>query len=166
MSPCVPVIFTPVWLCSVRRQSQGLERKTSCGDTGEVGSQQTLRQPELTLPLRLAGVTISACLSWASSPASGGPSPSSAGSVTESSVSCYPLCTSRTCTACGELLPWGGGVDTGCPRLLLLGWVHGCTVHGRAQGRGAEPSILLSPVRHFRKKQSQVKCEKDSRELV
>lgn len=149
MCPCVPVIFTPVWLCSVRRQSQGLERKTSCGDTGEVGSQQTLWQPEVTRSLCLAGVTISACLSWASSLASGGLSPSSAGSVTESSVSCCPLCTSRTCTACGELLPWGGGIDTGCPRLLLLGWVlpAGCTggLKGGAQSQAFSflPSDVL-----------------------
>lgn len=42
-----------------------------------------------------------ACLSWASSRACGGPSPSSAGSVTGPSVSCYPPSTSPTCTACG-----------------------------------------------------------------
>lgn len=41
------------------------------------------------------------CLSWASSRACGGPSPSSAGSVTGPSVSCYHPSTSPICTACG-----------------------------------------------------------------
>lgn len=46
-------------------------------------------------------MTTYACLSWASSPASGGLSPSSAGSVTELSVSCSHPFTSRTCIVCG-----------------------------------------------------------------
>nr|KAF6314090.1 alkaline ceramidase 2 [Myotis myotis] len=47
------------------------------------------------------GVTTCVYLSWASSRASGGPWPSSAGSVTEPSVSCCRPSTSPTCTACG-----------------------------------------------------------------
>ncbi|XP_070933951.1 alkaline ceramidase 2 isoform X4 [Macaca nemestrina] len=46
-------------------------------------------------------VTTCVCLSWASSRASGGPWPCSAGSVTELSASCCRPSTSPTCTACG-----------------------------------------------------------------
>lgn len=51
-----------------------------------------------------AGVTTCVSLSWASSRASGGPSPSSAGSVTEPSVSCCRPSTFPTCTVCGKAL--------------------------------------------------------------
>ncbi|XP_027471032.2 alkaline ceramidase 2 isoform X1 [Zalophus californianus] len=48
-------------------------------------------------------VCVTTCVSssWASSPASGGPWRSSAGSVTEPSVSCFRPSTFPTCTACG-----------------------------------------------------------------
>lgn len=58
----------------------------------------------------LAGVTTYVFLSWASSPASGGPSPSSAGSLTGPSVSCCRPSTSPICTVCGEPRRWGQGV--------------------------------------------------------
>ena len=58
----------------------------------------------------LAGVTTCVFLSWASSPASGGPSPSSAGSLTGPSVSCCRPSTSPTCIVCGEPRRWGQGV--------------------------------------------------------
>lgn len=65
-----------------------------------------------------AGVTTCVCLSWASSRASGGPSPSSAGSVTEPSVSCCRPSTFPTCTVCGKPLPVGS-------------WLHYRALHFR-----------------------------------
>ncbi|XP_077768238.1 alkaline ceramidase 2 isoform X1 [Canis aureus] len=67
-------------------------------------------------------VTMCVSLNWASSLASGGPSRSSAGSVTEPSVSCCPPSTFPTCIACGTsssaLLPtWAAYA---LPTLMLL----------------------------------------------
>ncbi|XP_025857245.1 alkaline ceramidase 2 isoform X2 [Vulpes vulpes] len=74
------------------------------------------------LLFRLSGVTMCVSLNWASSLASGGPSRSSAGSVTEPSVSCCPPSTFPTCIACGTsssaLLPtWAAYA---LPTLMLL----------------------------------------------
>lgn len=52
-------------------------------------------------------------LSWVSSRASGGPSPSSAGSATEPSVSCCHLSTFPTCTVCGKPLLVGWRLQDG-----------------------------------------------------
>ena len=90
-----------------------------------------------------AGVTTCVFLSWASSQASGGPSPSSAGSVTGPSVSCCHPSTFPTCTACGEPRSWWGGwspgrVYTRCHPVLPAG---GTSVHG-GQSRPWVPPLL------------------------
>lgn len=105
-----------------------------------------------------AGVTTCVCLSWASSRASGGPSPFSAGSVTEPSVSCCRPSTFPTCTVCGKPLP-------------MRSWLHyralharlGCIPPARCPGNRAGPqclSVLTETVRLFRS--SRKYCQKQN----
>lgn len=79
-----------------------------------------------------AGVTTCVYLSWVSSRASGGPSPSSAGSVTEPSVSCCHLSTFRTCTVCGKLLLVGWWLQD--RPALSAGLCSPCSMRRCAQG--------------------------------
>lgn len=100
------------------------------------GSQQSLWKLELTdlLSLSLAGVTMSGYLSWASSLASGGLLPSSAGSATGRSVSCSLPFTSRTCTVCGKFLPLTGC----CTGVCTCFWAW----YRWVQDKGTVPIIL------------------------
>lgn len=99
------------------------------------------RKPGLMASGSRAGVTTCVCLSWASSPASGGPWPSSAGSVTEPSVSCCRPSTSPTCTACGKPCT-----------LLRLRSPSRCPGVPREQGSPSAP-----PLRHCQTFQKQQK---------
>lgn len=151
-----------VWTCGVYIQKLGgvcgqdvgwgLQCRGS-GVRGVVGARR--RGPArwwVTAGLRLtrfldpcAGVTTCVSLSWASSRASGGPWRSSAGSVTEPSVSCCRPSTFPTCTACGKPGPPHGSAPAGrafpCP--VCVG-VQG----DRAQPRGT--SLLAEAVGPFR----------------
>lgn len=87
------------WTSSAQRLGWG-----GCEEPEKIG-QQGGWQPRLRVTCFLgpcAGATMCVSLNWASSLASGGPSRSSAGSVTEPSVSCCPPSTFPTCIACGK----------------------------------------------------------------
>lgn len=95
-----------------------------------------------------AGVTTCVSLSWASSPACGGRSPSSAGSVTVPSVSCCHRSTSPTCTACGKA--WLSGVGCGTGACTWHQALVSCRVH-----RCAQAWVPLSPHRGNQTQQQQ-----------
>lgn len=100
------------------------------------------RKPGLMASGSRAGVTTCVCLSWASSRASGGPWPSSAGSATEPSASCCRPSTSPTCTACGKPCPWGAALSFGS---VLFPGAQVCP-----GDRGARVPLSSDPVRLFR----------------
>lgn len=103
------------------------------------------RKPGLMASGSRAGVTTCVCLSWASSQASGGPWPSSAGSATEPSASCCRPSTSPTCTACGKPCPWGAALSFGS---VLFPGAQVCP-----RDRGARVPPLLRPCQTFQKQQ-------------
>lgn len=84
-----------------------------------------------------AGVTTCVYLSWVSSRASGGLSPSSAGSATEPSVSCCHLFTFPTCTVCGKPLLVGWWLQDGSA--LSAGLCSPRSVRQCAQGTEQGP---------------------------
>lgn len=120
-------------------QCQGLGRWEEAERMRPVRSEETRTDGGCSLPPP-AGATTCVFLSWASSRASGGPWPSSAGSVTGPSVSCYLPSTSPTCTACGEpRFQRGAGGEAGSTLAISFILPEGRTGVHREQSRAWVP---------------------------